>query len=92
MLYARPEIRLLVRCATLSGAADFVGIRVWAAKKQSLLRRIHKFKRGVPSHDTVNDVMNLLRMTQAKASRKVRRKTAGWDQDYLKPITIQTRI
>ena len=53
------------------------------------LRAIHKFKRGVPAHDTVNDAMNLLRMTQAKASRKSKPKAAGWDQDYLKTIITQ---
>ncbi len=31
--YPLPEIMLLIRCATLSGAGDFVGTRLWGPKK-----------------------------------------------------------
>ena len=60
VLYPLPEIMLLVLCATLSGAEDFVETRVWGLKKLKFLRGMLPFKRGIPSHDTLNDVMNAL--------------------------------
>lgn len=60
VLYPLPEIMLLILCATLSGAEDFVETRVWGLKKLRFLRGLLPFKRGIPSHDTLNDVMNAL--------------------------------
>ena len=60
VLYPLPEIMLLILCATLSGAEDFVETRVWGLKKLKFLRGMLPFKRGIPSHDTLNDVMNAL--------------------------------
>ncbi len=51
---------LLVLCATLAGAEDFVEIRYWGRKKLRFLRMMLPFARGIPSHDTLNDVMNAL--------------------------------
>ncbi len=55
-----PEILLVVLCGTLAGAQNFVEIRHWAGHKLDFLRRLLPFQRGVPSHDTLNDVMNAL--------------------------------
>ena len=60
VLYPLPEIMLLVLCATLSGAEDFVEIRFWGREKIGFLRTMLPFKRGIPSHDTLNDVVNAL--------------------------------
>lgn len=60
VLYPLPEVMLLVLCATLSGAEDFVEIRVWGREKLAFLRSLLPFKRGIPSHDTLNDVINAL--------------------------------
>jgi len=60
VLYPLPEIMLLILCATLSGAEDFVETRVWGLKKLRFLRGMLPFKRGIPSHDTLNDVINAL--------------------------------
>ena len=60
VLYPLPEIMLLVLCATLAGAEDFVETRLWGLKKLRFLRGMLPFKRGIPSHDTLNDVMNAL--------------------------------
>ncbi len=60
VLYPLPEIMLLVLCATLSGAEDFVEMRFWGRKKVAFLRTMLPFKHGIPSHDTLNDVMNAL--------------------------------
>jgi predicted transposase YbfD/YdcC len=58
--YPLPEIMLLVLCATLAAAEDFVEIRRWGREKLTFLRTMLPFERGIPSHDTLNDVMNAL--------------------------------
>ena len=60
VVYPLPEILLIVLCATLGGAEDFVEIERWASSKLDFLRRLLPFERGIPSHDTLNDVMNAL--------------------------------
>jgi predicted transposase YbfD/YdcC len=60
VVYPLPEIMLLVLCATLAGAEDFVEMRLWGRKKLAFLRTMLPFSRGIPSHDTLNDVMNAL--------------------------------
>ena len=60
VLYPLPEIMLLILCGTLAGAEDFVEIREWGRKKLRFLRSLRPFTRGIPSHDTLNDVMNAL--------------------------------
>lgn len=56
--YPLPEIMLLVLCATLAGAETFVDAALWGKKKLDFLRRLLPFKRGIPSHDALNDVVN----------------------------------
>src|SRR5215213_9977523 len=60
VVYPLPEIMLLVLCATLAAAEDFVEIRRWGREKLAFLRTLLPFARGIPSHDTLNDVMNAL--------------------------------
>jgi len=60
VVYPLPEIMLLVLCATLAGAEDFVEARLWGVKNLDFLRRFLPFKDGLPSHDTLNDVINAL--------------------------------
>jgi predicted transposase YbfD/YdcC len=60
VVYPLPEILLVVLCATLGGAEDFVEVSRWGSRKLGFLRRLLPFRRGVPSHDTLNDVMNAL--------------------------------
>lgn len=60
MVYPLPEVLLLVLCATLSGMEDFVEIRLWGEERMDFLRRFLPFERGLPSHDTLNDVINAL--------------------------------
>lgn len=60
VLYPLPEILLLVLCATLSGMEDFVEIRLWGDQRLDFLRRFLPYERGLPSHDTLNDVINAL--------------------------------
>jgi predicted transposase YbfD/YdcC len=58
VLYPLPEILLLVLCATLSGMEDFVEIRLWGGQRLAFLRRFLPYERGIPAHDTLNDVIN----------------------------------
>jgi predicted transposase YbfD/YdcC len=60
VVYPLPEILLTVLCGTLAGAEDFVEIERWANRKLDFLRRLLPFERGIPAHDTLNDVMNAL--------------------------------
>jgi predicted transposase YbfD/YdcC len=60
VLYPLPEILLLVLCATLAGADDFVEIEAWGEERLAFLRRFRPYRRGIPSHDTLNDVLNAL--------------------------------
>src|SRR3982750_4829271 len=60
VLFPLPEILLLVLGGTLAGAEDFVEIRRWGQMHQDFLRRLLPFKAGIPSHDTLNDVVNAI--------------------------------
>jgi predicted transposase YbfD/YdcC len=54
------EILLVVLAGTLAGADNFVEMAAWARANPGALRRFRPFARGVPSHDTPNDVVNRL--------------------------------
>src|SRR3712207_6262086 len=60
VLYPLSEILLVVWCGLLSGCDDFVEMALWGREHLSFLRRFQPFVRGVPSHDTLNDVVNAL--------------------------------
>jgi predicted transposase YbfD/YdcC len=60
VLFPLPEVLLLVLCGTLAGAEDFVEIRRWGQMHREFLCRLLPFKAGIPSHDTLNDVMNAI--------------------------------
>jgi predicted transposase YbfD/YdcC len=60
VLYPLREILLLVLCATLSGMEDFVDIKMWGDQRLAFLRRFYPYERGVPSHDTLNDLINAI--------------------------------
>lgn len=60
VLYPLAEILLVVLCATLAGAEDFVEVRRWGTVNLAFLRRLLPFADGVASHDTLNDVINAI--------------------------------
>ena len=60
VIYPLPEILLLVLCATLSGMEDFVETKLWGEQRLDFLRRFLPYERGIPAHDTLNDVINAL--------------------------------
>lgn len=60
VVYPLPEILLLVLCASLCGMDDFVETRLWGEQRLAFLRRFLPYERGIPAHDTLNDVVNAL--------------------------------
>jgi predicted transposase YbfD/YdcC len=60
VLYPLPEILLLILCGTLTGMDDFVEIKLWGEERLEFLRRFLPYERGIPAHDTLNDVVNAL--------------------------------
>lgn len=60
VLYPLDEVLLLILCAVMAGADDFVEIRKWGDRKIDFLRGFLPYARGIPSHDTLNDIMNAL--------------------------------
>jgi len=57
VLYPLPEIILLLLCATLAGADDFVEMTLWGGRNLGFLRRLCPFAHGIPSHDTLGEVI-----------------------------------
>jgi hypothetical protein len=57
VLYPLPEILLLVLSATLAGADDFVETTLWGTQHLAFLRRFYRYEKGIPSHDTLCDVL-----------------------------------
>jgi predicted transposase YbfD/YdcC len=60
VLYPLPEILLLILSATLAGADDFVEMEAWGGERLDFLRRFLPYRHGIPSHDTLNDMINAL--------------------------------
>jgi predicted transposase YbfD/YdcC len=57
VLYPLPEIIVLLLCATLAGADDFVEMTLWGGRNVDFLRRLCPFAHGIPSHDTLGEVI-----------------------------------
>jgi len=60
VLYPLPEVLLLLLCGTVAGADDFVELALWGGEHLAFLRRFLPFARGVPSHDTLCEVVAAL--------------------------------
>jgi hypothetical protein len=60
VLYPLPEILLLLLCATLAGADDFVEMQLWGDQNLSFLRRFRAYANGIPSHDTLGEVVRAI--------------------------------
>lgn len=68
VLYPLPEILMLLLCATLAGADDFVEIELWGGQNLAFLRRFLAYGHGIPSHDTLGEVIAVLDPEQFKAA------------------------
>lgn len=51
------DILMIVLCAVLSGVEDWVGMEAFAEEKEAWLRSFLDLPNGIPSHDTLSDVM-----------------------------------
>ena len=60
VLYPVPEIILLLLCATLAGADDLVEMQLWGNQNLTFLRRFLPYAHGIPSHDTLGEVIAML--------------------------------
>jgi predicted transposase YbfD/YdcC len=67
VLYPLPEIILLLLCATLAGADDFVEMTLWGSRNLDFLRRLSPYVRGIPSHDTLGEVIRAVDPDLVKA-------------------------
>jgi predicted transposase YbfD/YdcC len=58
--YPLEEILLLVLCAVVSGADDWVAIALYGEQKLTFLRRFLPYKHGTPSHDQLGKLFAAL--------------------------------
>jgi len=56
-LHSLQDILMMVLCAVLSGVEDWVGMEAFAEEKEAWLRGFLDLPNGIPSHDTLSDVM-----------------------------------
>ena len=56
-LHPLQDILMIVLCAVLSGVEDWVGMEAFAEEKEAWLRGFLDLPNGIPSHDTLSDVM-----------------------------------
>jgi predicted transposase YbfD/YdcC len=56
-LHKLHDILMIVLCAVLSGVEDWVGMEAFAEEKEAWLRGFLDLPNGIPSHDTLSDVL-----------------------------------
>src|SRR5512144_1806411 len=56
-LHTLHDILMIVLCAVLSGVEDWVGMEAFAEEKEPWLRGFLALPNGIPSHDTLSDVL-----------------------------------
>ena len=56
-LHQLHDILMIVLCAVLSGVEDWVGMEAFAEEKETWLRGFLALPNGIPSHDTLSDVL-----------------------------------
>lgn len=59
-LHRLQDIIMITLCGLLSGLEDWVGIATFAEEKEAWLRQFLELPNGIPSHDTLSDVMGRL--------------------------------
>jgi len=60
-LHKLQDIVMIVLCAVISGVEDWVGIETFAEERESWLRGFLELPNGIPSHDTLSDVMGRIK-------------------------------
>jgi hypothetical protein len=56
-LHKLSDILMIVLCAVLSGIEDWVGMEEFAKEKEAWLHEFLELPNGIPSHDTLSDVL-----------------------------------
>lgn len=56
-LHKLGDILMIVLCAVLSGVEDWVGMETFAEEREAWLRGFLELPNGIPSHDTLSDVL-----------------------------------
>jgi len=59
-LHKLSDILMIVFCSVLSGIEDWVGMEEFAREKEVWFRRFLELPHGIPSHDTLSDVIGRL--------------------------------
>ncbi len=60
-LHKLSDIIMIVFCAVLSGIEDWVGMEEFAQQREAWLRGFLDLSNGIPSHDTLSDVLGRLK-------------------------------
>src|SRR2546421_8895475 len=61
LLHPLTSILFIVLAATICGMEDIVAIEEWACENQAWLCQHVELPNGIPSHDTIADVLNRLK-------------------------------
>ena len=75
-LHKLHDILMIVLCAVLSGVEDWVGMEAFAEEKEAWLRGFLELPQGIPSHDTLSDVLGRIDPVAFRAA-SARRATAS---------------
>jgi len=67
-LHKLHDILMIVLCAVLSGVEDWVGMADFAEEKEAWLRGFLELPNGIPSHDTLSDVLGRIDPTAFQAA------------------------
>ena len=67
-LHKLHDILMIVLCAVLSGVEDWVGMADFAEEKEAWLRGFLDLPNGIPSHDTLSDVLGRIDPTAFQAA------------------------
>jgi len=60
-LHKLQDIVMITLCAIISGVEDWVGIETFAEEREAWLRGFLELPNGIPSHDTLSDVMGRIK-------------------------------
>ena len=60
-LHPLSDILMIVFCSVLSGVEDWVGMEMFGREKKDWFRKFLDLPNGIPSHDTLSDVMGRLK-------------------------------
>ena len=82
VLYPLPEVLLLLLCGTIAGADGFVELALWGGEHLAFLRRFLPYAHGVPSHDTLCEVVAALDPELFKAC------FANWVERLRAPVPV----